>query len=84
MDPDAIAQAVWEYETRTLASGTPDPPASRAEEIAEGVWEYVTRTLTTVPQGTGRVVNLTARDRSITLLPARDRSIVSLTARAKD
>jgi hypothetical protein len=43
---EAIAQAVWEYVTRTLSGGVPDEPANQAEEIAEAVWEYVTRTLT--------------------------------------
>lgn len=46
MTPETIAQAVWENATRTLASGTPDPPSNLAEEYAEAVWEYMTRTLT--------------------------------------
>lgn len=48
MTPTAeeYAQAVWEYVTRTLASGTPDTPTNRQELYAEAVWEYVTRELT--------------------------------------
>ena len=48
MDPAAIAQAVWEYATRSLVEGTPDAPSNRAEEIAQAVWEYTTRALTGV------------------------------------
>ena len=46
MSLETIAQTTWEYSTRTLAGGVPDPPVGRAEEIAKAVWEYVTRTLT--------------------------------------
>ena len=46
MDAEAIAQAVWEYSTRTLLEGTGDPPENVSERIAEGVWAYSTRTLT--------------------------------------
>lgn len=42
----SITQAAWEYATRTLVEGSPDPPATRAEEIAQAVWEYESRTLT--------------------------------------
>jgi hypothetical protein len=48
-----ITEAVWTYGTRTLVSGTPDPPDNRAEEVAEAVWEYVSRTLTGAPASTG-------------------------------
>jgi len=47
--PENVAQAVWEYPTRTLISGVPDAPTNRAEEIAKAVWEYATRTLTAYP-----------------------------------
>jgi len=52
--PETIAEAVWENVTRTLASGTPDPPSDLAEEYAEAVWEYVTRTLTDAPPASTR------------------------------
>lgn len=40
----AIARCAWEYSPRTLASGTPSPPVTRAEQWAECAWEYPTRT----------------------------------------
>jgi hypothetical protein len=46
MSAASIAPAVWAYSTRTLASGTPDAPADRAEQFAEAIWEYTTRELT--------------------------------------
>jgi hypothetical protein len=50
------AQAVWEYATRTLASGSPASPTNRLEQIAEAVWSYTTRELTATlivrPDGT--------------------------------
>jgi hypothetical protein len=40
------AAAVWAYATRTLATGTPGAPASRADTIAAATWAYATRTVT--------------------------------------
>jgi hypothetical protein len=46
MSLSSIAQGVWTHGTRTLASGTPGPPTTLAEEIAEAVWTNSIRTIT--------------------------------------
>jgi deoxyhypusine synthase len=43
--PEEIAQAIWEYETRTLTTEGSTTPSNQAEEIAEAIWEYATREL---------------------------------------
>jgi hypothetical protein len=37
------AEAVWTYPTRTLATGTPGPPATDADSFAQAVWGYTPR-----------------------------------------
>ena len=45
MSASSIAQAVWEYETRTLNVGSNPPVTTRLLQIAATVWAYGTRTL---------------------------------------
>jgi hypothetical protein len=40
-----IAEVIWAYPTRTLASGTPGTPNGYAELVADAVWEYVIRAM---------------------------------------
>ena len=47
---DDYAAAIWGYGTRTLGTGTPDPPADYADEIAGEMWGYGARTLTSAPE----------------------------------
>lgn len=56
MSYEEIAEAVWESVSRTLASGSPSPPANGVEEVAKAVWEYETRTLTGTGPRIGRVI----------------------------
>ena len=70
MSLSTIAEAVWEYPTRTLASGTPDPPATRAESIAKATWEYSERIISgglTLPliASTAVLYSPTATDKQI-------------------
>ncbi len=46
MSLPSIAATVWTYPTRTLATGTPAPPTTRAGRIAATVWSYADRTIT--------------------------------------
>jgi hypothetical protein len=48
VDYNALAQAVWEYTTRTLTAGGGGGGATPAD-IAAAVWAYVSRTLTANP-----------------------------------
>lgn len=57
---NTIAQTIWEYATRTLATGSPGSPSNRAEKYAKAVWEYGTRTLVSVTSNRG--ISITANN----------------------
>lgn len=64
-----IAEAVWTESVRTLTTGSPPAPVTRADYIAKAVWEYATRTLTVLdPQLINSTDVLTSVEASTTVL----------------